>query len=121
MKAKKGNFNEASVKIGPWVAGLGRLNKEIEPYLQNENVGLKWSKVKKGEKKTVPTANSSSKTLGILIYGKTTIEFPEVGESVTLSEEGDYIFLPEHTKHMYEFLEDSLMVSIRWPAVDDQY
>jgi hypothetical protein len=121
MKASKGNFNITAEKIGPWVMGLGNLNPAIDSNLRNDHFGLKWSKVKKGTKKEVATANSGSKTIGILIYGKFEIRFSETNESIILDKEGDYVFLPEDCKHTYNFFEDSFVISLRWPPLDDQY
>ncbi len=121
MKAVKGNCNQLAAEVGPWIMGLGSLNPKIAPYFQNQNFGLKWSKVKKGEKKGISTGNRLSKTIGILVYGKFSVTFPESHETMILEKEGDYVYLPENTKHTYEFLEDSLMMSVRWPPQDDQY
>ena len=121
MNVKKGNFNTTSEKIGPWVMGLKDLNPGVDESLQNDAFGLKWNKVKKGAKKQPATANKYSKTVAILIYGKFEIKFTDLNESIILNKEGDYAFFPEHSKHTYEFLEDSLMISLRWPPLDYQY
>jgi hypothetical protein len=118
--AHTGNFNDMVKTTGQWVAGLAKLNPKLAPYLHNENVGLKWTKARKGEKKEVYTANTSSETLGILIYGRMRVDFLEPESSLVLEKEGDFLFLAKDVFHRYEFLEDSLVISLRYPAVDDQ-
>jgi quercetin dioxygenase-like cupin family protein len=48
------------------------------------------------------------------------VDFLEPESSLVLEKEGDFLFLAKDVFHRYEFLEDSLVISLRYPAVDDQ-
>lgn len=113
-KVTFGNFNDEA-RSSPWVVGYN------VGELRNNEVSIKWGRHLKGEKKKLLTANSKSKTIGILLSGKIKVIFPETGMNRILEKEGDYVYLPPDTKHGREVLEDSFMISIRWPGIDDQY
>ena len=116
-KVKTGNFNIEAEAIGEWVVGFNEGSN-----LKNNELALKWSKYKKGETKAVPTANHTSKTIGVLIRGKIEIVLTDLGRTVLLEKEGDYIYLPPNTKHYHNVLDDTFLISVRWPALEnDQY
>ncbi len=72
---------------------------------------------KKGEEKKEIVANKKAKTISILIKGKFLIRFPEDNKDVLLSEIGEYVFWDSMVYHNSEALEDSIVMTIRWPSI----
>jgi hypothetical protein len=108
-----GNFNTDRKGESDWVMGFNP-----EALVQSKEVGLKWAKLKKGENKPIPFVNKISKTLSVLITGKIKVTWTDDGSSVTLEKEGDFVYSPPGRPHTREVLEDSFIISIRWPAID---
>ena len=77
---------------------------------------IKWSNSRKGDKKPEPALNVKAKSVGILVYGSFRMDFPDEKESFTLRDEGDYVFCNAGVTHSWEVLEDSLLITIRWPS-----
>ena len=100
-----------------WV--MGYFMPESSPY-HNEDFELQWAELKKGTKRehTKP-AHKTAKTLSILGRGKHRITFTETGEEILLEKEGDYVYFDAATEHSWEALEDSLIISVRWPSEPD--
>jgi hypothetical protein len=113
MEIQKGNFNEVVTPTSDWVMGFNE-----GAAIRSEELGLKYSKFKKGDDKLAPFQNQVSKTLTVLISGKLVVAFPDTGERVVMEKEGDYIFVPPLVPHTREVLEDTFCFSIRWPALD---
>jgi len=88
-----------------------------KPPFSNKDFELKWSKHKKGEKKTKLALNKTAKTVWILISGKVKIVFPENNKEIVMEKEGDYCFYSNKVKHSWEILEDCISINIRWPSV----
>ncbi len=92
----------------------------ISPSLglkRNFNVEVKWGIHKKGEKKATTTMNLRSTTLALLIRGKFSIHFPVLKQSVILEKEGDYVIFANNVLHSSESLDDSLIITVRWPSI----
>jgi hypothetical protein len=90
------------------------------PFLEgenySENVKLKWGYHAKGEVYKSERKEEVERTVSILIRGAVTFEFPEQGESITLSGEGDYLqFDGSKTSHSLYFHEDSVVLTVRFP------
>lgn len=113
MKIINGNFNDAVSPSSDWVVGF---NEGV--VIRSEELGIKYSKLKKGDNKPNPYQNQISKTITILISGKLVIAFPDSGKKVVLEKEGDFIFIPPQAPHTREVKEDTFCFSIRWPALD---
>lgn len=99
-----------------WV--IGHFIDQRTPF-HEKNFSLKWTKSKKGEKRGHAGINPA-KTLDILVYGKHRVNLVESGESVLLEKEGDYIYVGPGIAHTWETLEDSLIVTLRWPSTAER-
>jgi len=76
---------------------------------------FKFQHGKKGhyrEPKDVITENT--RTIAILIYGKVRLQFTGSCDSVYIQREGEYINWTPDQPHEFEFLEDSLVITLRW-------
>lgn len=108
-----GNFNKTASEHRGWV--IGNFMDKQSPFC-TKNFEVKWGKHKKGESKgTVTQTNADS--LAILVYGKHAIKFPSLRKEIVLEKEGDYLFFPRGVDHTWETLEDTLMLTIRWPSI----
>ncbi len=109
-----GNFDKEALSHKGWI--LGHFVSPTLP-LHNRNFEMKWGKHKKGESKTSIGVNERASTLSILIYGKVLLKFPSQSRESLLEEEGDYVFWGPGIPHKWEVLEDSLVLTVRWPSV----
>jgi hypothetical protein len=118
-KIKKGNLNsefKKNIKTRGWFIG-SFLDKSS--LLSNNDLEIKWGVHKKGELYDKIRAVKHSKSLSILIRGKIGIDFPDLNKKIILKKEGDYLYWSEKTFHTSKILEDSLVLTIRWPSLKD--
>lgn len=84
----------------------------------SEEFEVKWYHHPKGDIKNPPGRNKLAKTITILIKGKFMVRYPEENTTeVLLSKQGDYVFHDAGVLHISEALEDSVMLTIRWPSI----
>jgi len=84
---------------------------------KNDDFEVKWGVHPKGDKKDIAGMNIKAKTLSILIKGKFLVSFPDDGEEVILGNQGDYVYFENGIYHGSEALEDSVVLTIRWPSI----
>lgn len=117
IKIQTGNFPDYSGEHPEnrnWV--MGHFIPEGS-MLHCEEVEVCWGRHPKGFKKEGSHPAFRSMTLAILVYGHFIISFPEVGREADLQKEGDYvIFDASETPHWDNVLEDSLLITVRWPS-----
>ncbi len=90
-----------------------------EPVFRNEHVEVKWSTHRKGWAKGFAAANKSAKSVSVLISGRFVLMFPDEGREVVLFKPGDYCFWSEGVHHSSAALEESVVLTIRWPSIPD--
>lgn len=110
-KLKTGNLNKEQSLIDQrgWLVG-----SFAKPPFDSEDFEFKWGVHKRGETKTSPGDDLPTKTLAILVSGSIKLAFPELQDSHTLSNLGDYLMWEKNIEHSLEVLEDSLVLTIRW-------
>lgn len=92
--------------------------KDNESPFHTEDFEVKWSQIKKGTRNEGgASSNKTAKTFTLLIKGKFKVLFPETNEEFILENEGDYIFHGERVLHDWEVLEDSTLITFRWPSI----
>jgi len=117
MKIKSGNLdNQGDLEKRGWF--IGHFMGKDSPFL-SDNFEIRWAVHPKGEKKSTVAAQKIAKTVSILIKGKMILIFPEDNKEVVLSKEGDYAFWDAKIYHTSEVLEDSTILTIRWPSLPD--
>jgi len=112
-----GNLNKNILK-NPERKGwlLGHFIKS--PILLNStDIEIKWGIHKKGEKYKKAKGNKKAKSLAILVRGRVRIYFPDQNKAVVLSKEGDFLIWSPKIFHLTEFLDDTRMLTIRWPSI----
>lgn len=113
-KIIKGNLNQNDPKRRGWFAG--NFMDEGSPF-KTDAFELQWRKLKAGEEKTALGTQKVAKTIGILVYGKFEFSFPDVNKKITIEKEGDFVYYDAGVTHSWKVLEDTLLVSIRWPSI----
>lgn len=118
MEFKTGSILPHTQKFGGWF--FGHFNDD-DPYLKNNDFALKWSKREKGyfcDFKKIP--DNDQRTVTILIYGKVELTY-ENGNKFVLEKEGDFVYSRPRKPHQVKALEDTLMLNIRWPSIEDPH
>jgi hypothetical protein len=81
---------------------------------------LKWGRHPRGEyhPKFVPS-KECVRSISILIHGRMRLMFERGAErqTVILQTEGDFVLWQPGVSHNSEFLEDTLVLTIKWPSV----
>ena len=86
-----------------------------DPSFNSNKFEFKWQRGEKGhyrEPKDVIKRNT--KTLAVLAYGKVRLKFIESDVEHYLCDEGDYILWSPDEPHEFEFLKDTLVLTLRW-------
>ncbi|MBL8159371.1 signal peptidase I [Candidatus Saccharibacteria bacterium] len=88
---------------------------EKELGLQHStDVEIKWGKHPIGDGRAEWGASDFSTTISILISGKFEIEFRD--RTVVLAQPGDYVMWPKGCEHKARALEESVVLTVRWPS-----
>lgn len=113
---KNGNFKDIinARKGNLWV--VGHFMKPDSPFKIND-FELKWGHHYKGESKQTLGVNIQAKTLTFLIRGKIALKFPDQNRKIILEKEGDYVYLDKGISHTWSVLEETLILTIRWPSI----
>lgn len=84
-----------------------------------QDVEVKWGEHQSGEKRPTPIANEKATTLTLLLEGAFVVEFPGLNTSAYLKRTGDYVIFAPGVVHSWETIEDSVILTIRWPSIPD--
>ena len=88
-----------------------------------EALEVKWGSHARGESRPHGLApNGAATTISILVRGLFQTTFVLNGKThvVTMNQEGDYIIFGPDLVHGWEALEDSVVLSVRFPSVNVQ-
>lgn len=114
-KSSKIVFGNAYNDRNPRQWLIGHFIEPQKGLLFNEDVEIKWGTVKAGEEKSFWVKSTHAKTISILIKGKFIISFPDC--EYVLEKEGDYVLWGTEIAHTWKALEDSVLITVRWPSV----
>src|SRR5262245_10926399 len=114
-----GNVSTAAVK--GWFVGHFINN---DPVRGTKDVAVKWGVHPAGESNGEFTAYWTATTISVLVRGRFRLTFKRGdGEGqVLLENEGDFAAFKPGVYHAWEALEDTVILTVRWPSVgkDDQ-
>jgi quercetin dioxygenase-like cupin family protein len=79
------------------------------------DVELKWSTHKAGEERPNWVTKEARTTVAILISGKYEVMFRE--QSTVLAKQGDFVMWGKGCDHKGRALEDSVILTVRWPSI----
>src|SRR3989338_379545 len=94
---------------------IGSFIDESKGLRKDSTVEVMWSIHSAGDKKDGWTKSVEAKTLTILVKGKFVNIFPEIGECL-METEGDYLIYPAEIPHTWKAIEDSVLITVRWPS-----
>jgi quercetin dioxygenase-like cupin family protein len=111
-----GNAAEASRDTRGWF--LGHFVRGEANPLRSEDVELKWFVHAAGELRPEWSPPSPVRTLNVLIRGRFVLRFAD--REVALVREGDFVMFGPGVAHSYRSVEESLVLTVRWPSLPPQ-
>ncbi|MEJ2455358.1 MAG: signal peptidase I [Candidatus Thiodiazotropha sp.] len=105
-------INAKELESGGWL--LGTFLSAAEKIQRTSAIELKWGVHKKGEKRN-SVGRSSLNTMAVLVNGKFKLWFPTHQIDIILANQGDYVIYELDNEHSWEALEDSIVITVRWP------
>jgi quercetin dioxygenase-like cupin family protein len=107
-----GNAAEDSQGTRGWL--LGHFIDPAEGVRSTKDVEVKWGVHPAGDKRPDWTSDDQRTTLLLLVQGEFRLSLTE--GTVTMTRQGDYVMWGPGIDHMWEAIEDSVVVTVRWPS-----
>lgn len=107
-----GNATDAARDQRGWM--MGHFMPGEDNPLRTRDVEVKWFTHPAGDVRDEWAPPTGVSTLNILIHGDFVIRFPE--QEIPLVNEGDYVLFGPDIAHSYRAIEDSLVLTVRWPS-----
>ena len=107
-----GNAADDSTETRGWLVG-----HFIDPSVgvrSQKDVEVKWGTHPAGDKRPEWTADDQRTTLVLLVEGNFRVDTTD--GSKTMTRQGDYIMWGPGVDHSWEALEDSVVMTVRWPS-----
>ena len=114
-----GNAAIDQVRDTGWFVGQF-VPPELGPRHQTD-VELKWAMHPDGDRRLHGAeANRNATTISVLIRGtlRTRFEIDGTPHVVTLHKQGDYVIFGPEIVHSWEALEETLVLSVRFPSIE---
>jgi mannose-6-phosphate isomerase-like protein (cupin superfamily) len=108
-----GNAAAASKDTRGWF--LGQFMPGAANPHRSSDLEVKWFTHAKGDERQAWSPASPVRTLNILVRGHFVLRFPD--RDVALREEGDYVLFGPGMPHSFRSVEESLVLTIRWPSI----
>ncbi len=112
-----GNANADGAAHRGWF--IGQFLEEKYGLRSTSVIEVKWGKHHAGEERSVWGRSEKATTLCVLFKGKVHIRFPQ--QECLLSHEGDYVIWSAGIPHRWTMLEDTIMLTLRWPSSPEDY
>lgn len=111
-KWQHGNAAEDTAQTRGWL--LGHFIDPAEGVRSTKDVEVKWATHPAGDKRPEWTADDRRTTLVLLVDGHFRVRLTE--GAATLARQGDYILWGPGIDHTWEAIEDSIVLTVRWPS-----
>ena len=108
-----GNVSHVSKDTRGWF--LGHFMPGEENPLRTTELEVKWYTHARGETRAEWAPGNPVKTLNILVRGHFVLLFPN--QEITLEKEGDFVLFGPGVPHSFRSVEESLVITVRWPSV----
>jgi hypothetical protein len=97
---------------------IGHFVEGVEAGLRRQTaVEVKWATHAAGETRPAWARGETTTTITLLISGRFLVQFSDdPGEDVMLTRPGDYALWGPGVDHRWTALEDSVVVTVRWPS-----
>ncbi len=82
-------------------------------------VEVKWGAYSAGEERSSWGMSEQATTLCLLCKGRVQISFPR--QAHLLAREGDYLIWSAGLSHHWKVLEESCVLTVRWPSIPEAY
>ena len=93
---------------------IGHFIAPSQGVRSTQDVEVKWGVHSAGEKRPEWTSDDQRTTLLLLVQGQFRIRLTE--GTATLSRQGDYVMWGPGIDHSWEAIDDSVVVTVRWPS-----
>lgn len=113
---RTGNAAADSTETRGWF--VGHFIDQSLGLRHSDDVELKWGAHKAGEAREDWVTGETRTAIAILVSGKSEMEFRD--QTVHLSRPGDYVMWTKGIDHRWRIIEDSIVLTIRWPSVVNQ-
>ncbi|MCA1607078.1 MAG: signal peptidase I [Actinobacteria bacterium] len=107
-----GNATEDGRENRGWL--FGHFIDPSEGVRSTKDVEVKWGIHTAGETRSAWTTDDQRTTLVLLVEGNFRVNLTE--GSVTMNRQGDYIMWGPGIDHSWEALDDSIVITVRWPS-----
>jgi quercetin dioxygenase-like cupin family protein len=106
--------NAAEVSAATRGLFVGHFMRGRVDALASRDVELKWFTHAAGETRPEWSPPSVVRTLNVLVRGRFVLCFPD--REVELVREGDFVMFGPGVAHSFRSLEESLVLTVRWPS-----
>lgn len=111
-----GNAAAAGAKTRQWFVG-----RFVRGLRRSEDLEVKWGVHPRGQTNGKFAANQRARTLSILIEGKFRLTFRKglSTRKIVLRKAGDFVQWDGGIGHDWCAMEDSIVLTVRWPSLPD--
>lgn len=107
-----GNANDDASDMRGWL--VGHFIPPSQGVRSTRDVEVKWANHPVGDQRPEWTNDDRRTTLVLLISGRFRVDV--TGGSKTMSRQGDYVMWGPGVDHSWEALEESVVMTVRWPS-----
>ncbi|MQA12463.1 MAG: signal peptidase I [Pseudonocardiaceae bacterium] len=107
-----GNAAEDGQETRGWL--LGHFIKPSDHVRSTQDVEVKWATHPAGEKRPEWTTDDQRTTMLLLVEGHFRLHLTE--GVVTMTRQGDYAVWGPGIDHLWEAVDDSVVITVRWPS-----
>jgi cupin superfamily acireductone dioxygenase involved in methionine salvage len=112
--------NAAQDGIRGWF--IGQFIPPSGGLAHQDELEIKWQQHRKGERRERFAHSPKATTISILVNGSllTRFRLPDETREVILNRPGDYIAYGPGLDHSWEALEESLVITVRFPSLSNE-
>ncbi len=98
---------------------IGHFLESADGLRSTSAVEVKWGVYHAGEERSCWGFSEKATTLCLLLKGSIQLIFPQ--EEHLLSREGDYVIWSADIPHQWKILEETRVLTVRWPSMPEAY
>jgi hypothetical protein len=110
-----GNAQDDGAPFQNWL--IGHFVPSTGGLRHSDDIEIKWGVHPKGAGDDQWTVNRVATSISILVSGVDRISLPH--RAFTLSNPGDYLIWGPGMPHRWQAVEDSVVITVRWPSMPD--
>jgi hypothetical protein len=117
-KVTTGNAASEGQEKGGWF--IGHFIDSDKPLRSRTDLEIKWGIHPQGERRASRAPSGEATTITILIRGHFVVILPDQQE-IVLAAEGDYVMFTPNQPHETHAITDSVLITVRWPSLPQQF